>query len=533
MATDSNPSRIPLKGILPPLLFLPVLAWAAADDVQLLVKPGDTLIAISQRYLDRPARWPALQTLNKVADEHRLVPGSTLRLPARWLRWSAGTVEVIHVQGEVRDGSGGAIVAGRRLAEGETIDTGEGLLTLRLGSGATVLFPPGSRARLGQLRSVPGTGLERNAIDLERGDAESRVPPLRQSGSRYEIRTPRVITAVRGTRFRVAAEEGASRHEVVEGHVQVAGSRGRVLLDPGQGVRADDGRVGAAEALLPAPDLSSLPAVVERTVQKLSVPALSGAVAWRWQVAADPEFTRVLRDARTAKPEWLLLGLPDGDYQLRLRAVAADGLEGLDAVRPFTLRARPEPPLVRAPANGGSVAGAPQLAWTQAEGAATVDLQLARDEDFRDLVAERQGLAATGLALEAALPPGEYRWRLASRRADGYRGPYGDAAAFRQLAPTEVAPPSLDGDELRLSWSGPAELTYQVQLARDEAFSREVRDFDAAGTQLRLPRPGAGDYYVRTRPRLDGGETAPWSAAQRFEVPGGHWWLLLLLLPLL
>ena len=56
-------------------------------------------------------------------------------------------LEKRHQRPAIIIGSGGAIVPGRRLAEGETIDTGEGLLTLRLGSGATVLFPPGSRAR--------------------------------------------------------------------------------------------------------------------------------------------------------------------------------------------------------------------------------------------------------------------------------------------------------------------------------------------------------------------------------------------------
>ena len=532
MAIVSNPSQILFNGILLSLLSASTLAGAAEENVQLLVHPGDTLIGISQRYLDRPSRWPDLKALNKVPDELRLVPGSHLQLPSRWLRWNVGAAEVVHVQGNVRDGNGTALTVGRKLKEGDRIDTGEGLLTLRLGSGATVLFPPASKARLGQLREVPGTDLERSVIDLESGSTESRVPP-RQSGSRYEVRTPRVVTAVRGTRFRVAADEGGSRHEVVEGLVQVAGSRGRALLNPGQGVKTADGKVGVTEHLLPVPDLSSVPATIERTVQKLMAPMMPGAIAWRWQVAADAEFTQVVQDAKTDQPTWVLTGLPDGDYFLRLRAVAADGLEGLDALRSFALRARPEPPLMRNPASGGPVAGTPFLAWTQADGAAAVDLQIARDGAFHDLVLERQGLSATSLTLAAPLAPGQYFWRLASRRADGYRGPFGDVAVFQQLAPTEMVPPSLEGESLRLAWSGPDDLRYQVQLAGDAEFTQDVHNNDVVGTQLVLAKPASGDHYVRTRPQLADSPAPPWSASQRFNVPGQPWWLLLLLLPLL
>jgi hypothetical protein len=49
------------------------------------------------------------------------------------------------------------------------------------------------------------------------------------------------------------------------------------------------------------------------------------------------------------------IDLPDGDQHVRVRAIDARGLEGLNADRAFTLSARPEPPLLSQPA---SVAGA-------------------------------------------------------------------------------------------------------------------------------------------------------------------------------
>lgn len=526
----------PRPKLLALLLCLPTLALAgstAVGNVQLLVHPGDTLSGISQRYLDRPSRWPALKALNRVDDELHLVPGSQLIFPAGWLRWTSGSAEVIHVQGEAKTGEGALLISGQRLKEGTRIATGDGIVTLRLAGGATVVFPPGTKARLGLLKEVTGTPLGNTAIDLDSGSAESRVPSLKQSPSRYEIRTPRVVTAVRGTQFRVAAEGDASRHEVVAGLVQVDGRRSHASLKPGQGLRAEEGKVGHPVALLAAPNLSALPSRIERTVQRLAIPPQTGATAWRWQVADDVEFTHLFKDAKTAKPEWLLLGLPDGDYYLRLRAVAADGLEGLDAVAPLALRARPEPPLLRAPSAGAPAAGTPVLSWTLAEDAARVHLQLAQDAGFRDLLLDRSDLTTARLSLDAPLAPGEYFWRMASFRADGYQGPYGDSASFRQLAPTEMAPPALDKDGLTLAWSGPAELHYEVQMAKDVGFENDRQSFTTEGTHLTLPKPSAGTYHVRTRPLLEGAEETPWSAVQRFEVPGSGAWWLLLVLPLL
>ncbi|MGE0071441.1 MAG: FecR domain-containing protein [Thiomonas sp.] len=510
-------------------------ARGAEDLFLLTIRPGDTLIGISQRYLDRVDRWPALKTLNKIDNEFHLPPGGVLRIPAAWLRWRGGNAEVAYIHGAVR-GTRGPLAVGMRLSEGETFDTGDdGMLTLRLRDGASVTFPPGTKARLGVLRQVQGTSLDDTAIDLERGATESRVPSLRSSGSHYEIRTPRVVTAVRGTHFRVAAADGVSRHELLAGALQLAGDGGSARLAPGQGLRADGGRLGAAVALLSAPDLSTLPDTVTRTVARLrlSITDNTGVSGWRWQVAEDVDFLRLLKDERTTAPEWTLAGLPDGDYFLRVRAADIHGIEGLDAMRSFALRARPEPPVMLAPAPAGLIAGAPVLRWAQNAEAACVRLQVARDAAFTDLLVERAGICQSQFAFAAALPPGNYHWRLASLRVDGYAGPLGDAAVFRQIEPTTMTPPEVADGAVRLSWSGPADLRYVVQIAAAPDFAVPVREMEVAGTQTRIDGLGGGVYYVRTRPVLPG-DNAPWSTTQRFEIPvKAPWWLLLLVAPLL
>jgi hypothetical protein len=543
MATGLNrwPERPALRATLLALLLaqLSCLAVGAQDMMELTVRPGDTLIGIGQRYLDQPARWPEVQRLNQIRNNRRLQPGATLRVPTDWLRWSALTAEVVHVAGSV-SGNKGPLAAGMRLGAGDSFDTGaQGALTLRFSDGGLAVFAPLTRAGLGVSRESPAAGLRATTIDLQRGSVETTATPLRAPASRFDVRTPRVVTAVRGTRFRVALDGEVSRHEVLEGRVALAGAAPEPLaVGLGEGVRAEAGQLGRVVQLLGAPDVSALPRRVERTAQALQLPSMAGATGWRWQVAADPGFTQLLQDVKTLGPVWVLTALPDGDYHLRVRAADAQELEGRESAVAFVLAARPEPPLLVSPSSGSSVTVGVPLVWAEQPGVLVYHLQLARDGAFTDLVLDRADIAASRWAPEPALPPGKYHWRVASQRREGPRGPFGDAGSFTVLEPTALAPPQLGAGGLRLAWSGPSGFSHRVQVSRDPAFASTVVDQVVAGASLDLPQPQAGAYHVRTQLLLPDGASGPWSAVQRFEVsepPPRHPWgmLLLLLLPLL
>ena len=550
MATVLNPyplakpalARLTLAALL--VLSTVGLSARAADDLTLSIATGDTLIGLSQRYLAQPTRWPELKRLNHVADDLRLKPGTSLRIPLAWLRWTERPADIIHVQGTVQ-GSTGPLAVGMQLKAGDTFDTGTaGVLTLRLPDGATVVFPPHTQAALGESREVTGTRVRATSIDLRNGSADSTVPPLKDPASRFEIRTPRVVTAVRGTRFRVAADGEISRHEVVSGVVAVGGASGNASLNPSQGLYADAGQLGAVVPLLPVADVSGVPQRIERTAQSLSVPALAGAHGWRWQVASDAAFTRLLQDERTAAPTWLLTSLPDGDYFLRLRAADVQGLEGREAQIAFALRARPEPPIQISPAPGASVVANESLVWTEQADAPAYLLQVARDERFTDLVLDRHDVKGSRLPLDAAWTPGTYYWRLATLRsandhgpfAQGPRGPFGDSASFTVLQPSAMAPPQVGEGAVQLAWSGPAGYSHHVQVAKDAKFSRIEFDQVVPGSRLALPTPAAGELFVRTQVVLTEQRVGNWSSVQRFEVPTKNdwsWLLMALLIPVL
>lgn len=91
------------------------------------------------------------------------------------------------------------------------------------------------------------------------------------------------------------------------------------LVKAGFGVVEDSaGRVAPPVPLLPAPNLSQLPALQERPLVRFSLPAVAAAIGFRAQVARDSRFeqvlTELLTEVMTASSELRIADLPDGDY---------------------------------------------------------------------------------------------------------------------------------------------------------------------------------------------------------------------------
>src|SRR5262249_26151296 len=147
-------------------------------------------------------------------------------------------------------------------------------------------------------------------------------------------------------------EPAETRGEVLKGTVDV-GRDGNAATRVGAGFATlvdAKGRATAPIALLPAPDLSALPALHERLVVRFDVPAVAGAAAYRAQVGRDGDFQAVVAESLAPTGALRFADLPDQEWFLRVRAVDARGIEGRDAVFTFRLKARPEPPIQSNPA---------------------------------------------------------------------------------------------------------------------------------------------------------------------------------------
>ena len=511
---------------LPALAPKPPAAPALATHLDYSVQPGDTLIGLGRRLLVDPRQWPVLVRDNALPDSDRIRPGQVLRLPVMLLRSEPVPASVLSVNGQVRQGDSGAAVAvGTEVAEGGLLQTGEdGNATVRLVDGTVLRLRAGSQLGLRESRRYPGVGQVRSSVQLERGRIEVQSPKNNGGQPGFEVRTPQGVMGVRGTEFRVAAEAARQRTlgEVLTGAVIAEGARGAQRVGAGQGSVLDaDGNVLPPVALLPGPDLALLPAVQQRPLLRFDFPSLPGAVAYRAQIARDDSFESVLAEFTMVAPPLRWPGLADGHYVLRLRAQDTHGLEGRHADHRFSLKARPEPPLLLQPAPGARLIGDVDFRWAANPEARLYWLQVARDAAFTDLVVDRPDLADPNASAER-LAPGHYHWRVTSLRNPQDTGPPGDASRF-ELRPTPpvAAPPSsqVDDQGVRLDWPGQPGQQFDLQIARDAGFTQIETSRRLAGPGLSFEPPRSGRFHVRLRTIEADGYVGPYGSGQFFDVP--------------
>ena len=497
-----------------------------------MVQAGDTLEGLSQSYFGTPRLWHQLQARNKVKDPRQLQPGSVVWIPVGLLPAESAQVEFVHGDVKVHTAEQGAttntsaatnppVAAGTMLAEGTRLQVGpDGFVTVRLADGSVVKVSAQSDVQLRQLRRRGRAGSVQSVVEIQRGSVESSVAPSTDASRRFEVRTPRAVTSVRGTRFGVAlSESGDTTAAVLQGAVAVQSrtadnpaqhNAAATVLQPGQGLAVQaDGTVGSPRSLLPAPDLTSLPAAVhDLGLLALNVPGQAGANAYQAIVARDAELTQVLRSGTFANGQLRWKGLDDGQYFISVRAIDAEGIAGLPTTQPLTVKTQPVPPLYQKPAPDAVVSNAGgQLLCTQMAGVRWYRIQVATQADFNAPVLDESRLDSCTLSV-AQLPVGSYFWRAASVRelpGGGVdQGPFAAPQPFKLVQqPPALSAQALQADDggttVSLRWPGQAGQRYRLQLAREMRFEKPVLD-----TLLDEPRWAASDlaagtYFLRVQ----------------------------------
>ncbi|MEW5755891.1 MAG: FecR domain-containing protein [Pseudomonadota bacterium] len=421
----------------PRLLLLSLLLFASssvwAEEWIYTVRPGDSLWSISNNYLKGIAYWPRVQTHNNITDPKQIKPGTRLRIRVEWLKNPpqpaivarlSGSVEVVDAAGKRRQAQ-----EGDKLVSGEVIRTGtNGSVTLRFADESTLLIQSNSVVSLDSVSSFGEGGMIDTSVRLHHGRVDSRVEK-RRDNTRFMIITPAAIAAVRGTRFRVSAEEerAVMRSEVLEGRVDVEGNQATVELPAGYGTLAEQGKAPLPpRPLLPAPDLSKLSAEYPRDAVTLAWPAVSGASRYRIQVAESEAFSAILQDVVTSEPALQLTALEPGKYACRIRAIDEIGLEGADAIAHFDVAAPPNyrlaTPNVLAPQITHDTL---LLRWQSTTPGTHYRVHVAEDEGFSKLIGE--AVVDADHVLMPAPGPGEYYYRVQAFDDQGevsqYSGP--------------------------------------------------------------------------------------------------------------
>lgn len=185
--------------------------------------------------------------------------------------------------------------------------------------------------------------------------------------------------------------------------------------------------------------------------------------------------------------------------------------------------------LLAGPAAGEPVARV-VLRWQAVAGAVVYEIQIAPEPSFAaPVVAERVEVPGYRWT---DLPASRHYWRVRSVDRDGRTSPWSEVKPIEAAltAPDPVSP--ADGAQIR--WDDEpmtavfsctrSEIlrAYTVELARDPDFAVVDASLTAGSPRLRVPLPGLGVLWWRTRgTALSGRETAP-SRARRLEVLVGR-----------
>ncbi len=531
---------------LPPRLFLLFFclffllpAAASGQEWRYTVQPGDNAWDVGRRYLKSMRYWQQFKALNHIRDPRRITPGSQLRFRLDWLKSGAVMATLQTVQGPVtvwRPGSGNAIAAraGMALWAGDEIRTGPGgNASIRFADNSRVLVEQESILALDSLKDYAGTGMADTRLYLKKGRTDNRVTPKKGPGSRFEIRTPSAMAAVRGTSYRIGSDGALMRTEVSTGAVTVANELARQTVPARYGtLTGKEEKPRPPIPLLPPPDLSSLPGIMEESPFTLRFPPVPGAAGYRLQVAVSRDFDTLLADTVSDQPRIVVPQLADGDYVLRLRAIDAHGLEGLDAYHRCTLNARPLPPIRVRPGEGAVLTDPrPTFLWSAPELARRYIFQLADNRTFTNPLIDLQEYGKTTFRPAKKLAPGTYYWRVAGRDADGRPGPMGLTMSFRIPVPApDMGQSEFDPREMVFRWKpvGPQQ-RYHIQIATDKDFGHLIVDRQTGKARFKMTALDPGDYYIRVATIEPDDFQGPFSSPQHLKVPSppNPWALIL------
>ncbi len=530
------------------LCFIISLAAQAEEYWVYVVRPGDTIWDLAEKHTTSVLNWQKLQRLNQLPDEPALTmrPGRKLRFPMSILKHQPASARIAQVTGNARlldteTGETRPLVSGDELTSGDQVTTQAGSnLVIRFADGSELLVQSETSVKMDSLSAYGSTGMVDTRVRLQEGRVDTQVTPQQGPGSRYEIITPAAVAAVRGTDFRVSAEQATARSEVLGGKVAVSGEGASQLVPAGFGVVAQQGKPPAPpKKLLPPPDLSMVNTSQRYLPLLFDWQPLPGAKSWRFQVAPDAGFKTLLVDDISPTDKGYVQDLPDGDYVLRVRGIDEEGLEGKDRQLAFTVDARPVPPVLIGLVDGLLVRDPqPEFGWTEPEDIKRYRFELARDEHFEQRLLDNEQISGNTLEPSAPLQPGKYYWRMASIASDGEVGPYSDVQSFEYKAIPDapaLEAPAIGEDGLTLRWRDAGEgMSYRYQFARDDAFEDIHREGEVSSSTLALAKPASGNYYFRVQAIDDTGYAGPYGPAQRVNVPVDNYWpLLILLLPLL
>ena len=499
----------------------------APGDLLAEVLPGETLIELARRELAAPHDWRSLAKLNGIKNPLTLPPGFKVFIPKAWRKPIFAKASVQSVEGPAQANLK-PLNAGSLLAEEDTVQTGpKAVVVLRLPDGTTVRIPPGSKVRIDRLRGYHGSEAIDARLNLEQGGLEvqsesSRLGKAPLTGRNIEVLTPKATASVRGTSFRIGAQDEQSVAETLAGAIEWAGASERRPLPGGFGVAVDKtGALGPTEKLLSASAKLISATTLDVVEGEIEFEAVAGAQKYLLELSTDATFSALVSSAAQSDTKAIVRSERDGPHYLKVRAVAPSGVAGFDANFVLNIAARPvAPPVVATEPSGVNFGERTMLGWAPVVQADQYRVQVANDEQFKNILNDVKSASPRYLfAPKTALTDvTTFYWRVATLEG-AKQGPWGNTRKLEFAPVTGAAAPQVLVDSVVFEWSGKPDQTFEAQLGRDTAFLDLVSTKQVKGVSWKLDSLPPGQYQMRVRQIFSNGSTGPFSPVLALDIP--------------
>jgi hypothetical protein len=398
-------------------LMTPAAALAQDDDyLEHRLKPGESPYTLARDYLSSPQAYAQLVRVNRIANARRLPVGTIIRLPRNLLAYRAEDLRIEAFSGQVTI-NGQPAARGMAVPEGATIRTGgNGFVSLRGSAGSVLTMPTNTQAQLVRARVYRLDDLKDIEFKVLGGRGEAQVPGLRLR-ERFNLGTPKTVSAVRGTVFRVGFDDAGDRSvvEVVEGAVATAVGAQQALTSAGFGIAATPAGLSPQERLLPPPQITEPGAIQTQPTVSFAIALPDLAVGIRTQIARDAGFSDIIGEQiSTGKQPATFADIEDGRYFVRARAISASGIEGNSEVYSFRRKRLG----ASASAQPSALDDGYRFVWlSDGVGETTFAFQLWNTARPADLIVDEIAMDRQGI-LVSDLAPGTYEWRVAAMQID-------------------------------------------------------------------------------------------------------------------
>jgi len=500
--------------------------------VPLHVQKGTGLMKIARQYCTNESDWRAIAKINNLKDPYLIRADSTLQVPLSMLRTKDVSAQVASISGTPKlitiDSRVLKLNKGDFVLPGQTVVTGKDeYVHLVYPDYKHTRIAPQSEMTLVYLMRLTDDNLKAQFF-LKKGRITHSILQKLKENEHFDTRTAVAITGIRGTEYRLKAEDNETNIiETLKGKVVIAAAGKQLVLPKGKGSKVKKDEPPSPPVNLPdIPDIPLMQEVYRLLPVTITAPAHKNAQSIRLRVTSDNKGQTTLLE-QTAKPgeNFSLPTLTDGHYFLFLSAIDNNRFESLATSSiPLHVRTTPAAPLISKPKNGLQTFDTKTtISWLKSELAQQYNLQLSADSDFSELIDEQQ--TKDNSFTTETLSPGTYFFRVQLIAEDDFKTLFSPTLTWEVIEQPKLGDMgSLTKGEdggISLQWPAVPQMTgYMIQVASDKNFKHVIVSKD------NLTEPSytihnnlaPGDHYIRICSIMKNGQKSPWTPTQVLTV---------------